>query len=66
MLKNCCFPTVMLEKTLESPLDCKINPDYSLEGLILKLKLQYFDHLLRTDNCCWERLREGGEGGNGG
>ena len=29
----------MLEKTLESPLDCKINPDYSLEGLMLKLKL---------------------------
>ena len=38
----------MLEKTLESPLDSKeINPDYSLEGLILKLKLQYFGHLMR-------------------
>ena len=45
----------MLEKTLESPLDCKeiqpvhpkINPEYSLEGLILKLKLQYFGHLMR-------------------
>ena len=41
-----------LEKTLESPLNCKeikpilkeINPEYSLEGLILKLKLLYFDH----------------------
>ena len=55
-LKNWCFWTVMLEKTLESPLDCKetkpvnpkeINPEYSLEGLMLKLKLQYFGHLMR-------------------
>ena len=39
----------MLEKTPESPLDCKeINPEYSLEGLMLKLKLQYFGHLMRT------------------
>ena len=46
----------MLEKTLESPLDCKeikpvnpkqINPEYSLEGLMLKLKLQYFGNLMR-------------------
>ena len=46
----------MLEKTLESPLDCKeikpvnpkqINPEYSLEGLMLKLKLQNFGHLMR-------------------
>ena len=45
-----------LEKTLESPLDCKeikpVNPkgnqtEYSLEGLMLKLKLQYFGHLMR-------------------
>ena len=42
--------------TLESPLDCKeilkeISPEYSLEGLILKLKLQYFGHLMgRTDS----------------
>ena len=50
----------MLEKTLESPLDCKrsnqsilkeINPKYSLEGLMLKLKLQNFEHLMRrTDS----------------
>ena len=50
----------MLEKTLESPLDCKeiqpvhpkeISPEYSLEGLMLKLKLQYFGHLLwRVDS----------------
>ena len=45
----------MLEKTLESPLDCKEiqpvhpkgSPEYSLEELMLKLKLQYFGHLLR-------------------
>ena len=38
----------MLEKTLESPLDCKeIQPEYSLEGLMLKLKLQYFGHLMQ-------------------
>ena len=39
----------MLEKTLESPLDCKeISPECLLEGLMLKLKLQYFGHLMRT------------------
>ena len=47
----------MLEKTLESPFDYKeiklksilkeISPEYSLEGLMLKLKLQYFGHLMR-------------------
>ena len=37
-----------LEKTLESPLDCKeISPVCSLEGLMLKLKLQYFGHLMQ-------------------
>ena len=45
----------MLEKTLESPLDCKeikpVSPEYSLEGLMLKLKLQYSGHLMqRTDS----------------
>ena len=45
----------MLEKTLESPLDCKeirpVSPGCSLEGLMLKLKLQYFGHLIqRTDS----------------
>ena len=46
---------MVLVKTLESPLDCKEiqpvypegNPEYSLEGLMLKLKLQYFGHLIR-------------------
>ena len=60
VLKNWCFQTVVLEKTLESPLgfrDIKpvipqeINPEYSLEGLVLKLKLHYFGHLMvRTDS----------------
>ena len=47
---------MVLEKTLESPLECKeinqsilkeISPEYSLEGLMLKLKLQYFGHLMQ-------------------
>ena len=39
---------MVLEKTLESPLDCKeISPQCSLEGMILKLKLQYFGHLMQ-------------------
>ena len=39
---------MVLEKTLESPLDCKeISPGISLEGMMLKLKLQYFGHLMR-------------------
>ena len=52
--------TVVLEKTLESPLDCKeinqsilkeISLEYSLQGLMLKLKFQYFGHLIqRTDS----------------
>ena len=48
---------MVLEKTLESPLDCKesilkeISPGYSLEGLMLKLKLQYFGHIMpRVDS----------------
>ena len=49
----------MLEKTLENPLDFReiklsilkeISPEYSLEGLMLKLKLQYFGHLMRSAN----------------
>ena len=54
------FLTVVLEKTLESPLACKEiqpvylkgnHPEYSLEGLMLKLKLQYLGHLIsRTDS----------------
>ena len=41
----------MLEKPLESPWDSKeINPEYSMEGLLLKLELQYFGHLMRRAN----------------
>ena len=60
VLKNSCFWTVVLEKSLESPLDLwrsnqsilkEISPEYSLEGLILKLKLQHFGQLMgRTDS----------------
>ena len=49
----------------------EINPEYSLEGLMLKLKLQYFVHLMRRLThwkrpWCWKRLRAGGEGANRG
>ena len=49
----------------------EISPEYSLEGLMLKLKLQYFGHLVgRTDSLerpwCWERLRAGREGDDRG
>ena len=53
--KNWCFQTVVLGKTLENPLDCKwikpVYPEYSLKGLMLKLKVQYFGHLMwKTDS----------------
>ena len=47
---------MVLEQTFESPLDSKeiqpkeISPEYSLERLMLKLKLQYFGHLIQTDS----------------
>ena len=56
---NWCFWTVVLKETLESPLDWKeikesilkeISPEYSLEGLMLELKLQSFGQLMRTDS----------------
>ena len=59
----------MLEKTLESPLDCnqsilkEISPQYSLEGLMLKLKLQYFGHLMRRVDSLEKTLMLGGIGG---
>ena len=58
----------MLEKTLESPVDCKeiqpVNPkgnhpEYSLEGLLLKLMLQYFDHQIRRDDLLEKTLKLG-------
>ena len=72
-LKNWCFWTVVLEKTLEIPLDCKeiqpahsikeISPGCSLEGLMLKLKLQYFGHLMRRVDSLEKTLMLGGIGG---
>ena len=59
----------MLEKTLESPLDCKesilkeISPGCSLEGLMLKLKLQYSGHLVRRVDSLEKTLMLGGVGG---
>ena len=63
---------MVLEKTLESPLDCKrsnqsilkeISPEYSLEGLMLKLKLQYFGHLMQRTGSLEKTLMLGGIGG---
>ena len=55
---------MVLEKTLESPLDCKeISPGISLEEIILKLKLHYFGHLLRTVDSLEKPLMLGGIGG---
>ena len=78
--KNLCFWTVVLEKNLESPWAARgsilsilkeISPEYSLEGLMLRMKLQYFSHLMgRTGPFerpwCWERLKAGGEGDDRG
>ena len=68
-LKNWCFWTVVLEKTLEGPLDCKeIQPVHS-EGdqpwdffgrMMLKLKLQYFGHLMRRVDSLEKTLMLGG------
>ena len=52
---------MVLEKTLESPLDCKeISPGISLEGTMLKLKLQYFGHLMRRVDSLEKILMLGG------
>ena len=69
--KNWCFWTVVLERLLRVPWTAwrsnqyilkETNPEYSLERLMLKLKLQYFGHLM----WCWERLKVGGEWDNRG
>ena len=63
---------MVLEKTLESPLDCKeiqsvhskeISPGISLEGMILKLKLEYFGHIMRRVDSLEKTLMLGGSGG---
>ena len=65
---------MVLEKTLESPLDCKeiqpvnckeISPGYSLKGLMLKLKLQYFGHLMRRADLLEKTLMLGKIEGRG-
>ena len=70
--KNWCFWTVVLEKTLESLLTARrsnqsilkeIGPGFSLEGLMLKLKLQYFGHLMRRVDSLVKSLMLGGIGG---
>ena len=71
---------MVLEKTLESPLDCKeiqpvilkeISPEYSLERLMLNLKLQYFGHLMQRTNSLEKtlvlgKIEGGGEGDHRG
>ena len=60
---------MVLEKTLENPLDCnqpilkEISPGCSLEGLMLKLKLQYFGHLMQRVDSLENTLMLGGLGG---
>ena len=55
---------MVLEKTLESPLDCKeISAGFSLEGMMLKLKLQYFGHAMRRVDSLEKTLMLGGSGG---
>ena len=63
---------MVLEKALKSPLDCKeiqpvhlkeINPGISLEGMMLKLKLQYFCHIMRRVDSLEKTLMLGGIGG---
>ena len=55
---------MVLEKTLESPLACKeISPGCSLEGMMLKLKLQYFGHLMQRVDSLEKTLMLGRIGG---
>ena len=72
--KNWCFWTVVLEKTFESPWTAKrsnqpilkeISPGISLEGMMLKLKLQYFGHLMRRVDSLEKTLMLGGIGARG-
>ena len=64
---NWCFWIAVLEKTLESPLDSKIKPvnpkgnqpEYSLEGMMMKLNLQYFSHQMQRANSLEKTLMLG-------
>ena len=76
--KNWCFWTVVLEKTLESLLDCKevkpVNPKGNQSWIFIgrtdaEAKFQYFDHLMQRNDLfespwCWERLKARGEEDN--
>ena len=76
--KNWCLWIVLLEKILRIPwtarrlnqsIQKEINPEYSLEGLMLKLKLQYIGHLIKQPThwkrpWCWEWLKSEGEKGS--
>ena len=74
--KHWCFWTVVWRRLLRVPWTARrsnqsilkeIRPEYSLEGLMLKLKLQFFGHLTHLKRpWCWERLRAGGEEDDGG
>ena len=78
--KKWCFQIVVLQKTLESPWRAKrpnqsilreMNPEYTLEGLMLKLELQYFGHLIDVKSQLWKRpwcwkILRGGEGDSRG
>ena len=77
--KNWCFELWCWRRLLRVPWTARrsnhsilkeINPEYSSEGLMLKLKLQYFGHLMRRADSkrswCWERLRAGRERGDRG
>ena len=80
MPKNWCFELWRWRTFLRVPWTTRISdesilkeikPEYSLEGLMLKLKLQSFGHLMQRAGLlerswCWERLRAGGEEGNRG
>ena len=72
--KNWCFWTVVLEKTLEGPWTARrsnqsilkeISPGISLEGMMLKLNLQYFGHLMRRVDSLEKTLMLGGIGAGG-
>ena len=79
-LKNWCFWTVVLEKTLKTPLDYKeiqpVHPKGNQSWIFIgrtdaETELQYFGHLMWTTNSlekprCWERLKAGGQGDNRG
>ena len=67
-IKERCFPTVVLEETLESPWTARrsnqsilkeISPEYSSERLMLKLKLQYFGHLIQRADSLGKTLMLG-------